>query len=80
MEVIVVGWTVAVGVSEGVAVGVAGVAVGVIGIGEDVMEGDGVSVALGVGLDGGIRSTFLSIDLVDCAPFRFVVRISTWTG
>jgi hypothetical protein len=80
MEVIALGSTVAVGVSDGVAVGVAGVAVGVMGVGEDVTEGEGVSVAPGVGLNGGIKSTFLSIDLVDCAPFRFVVRISTWTG
>ena len=57
-----------------------GVGDGVIGVGEGVMEGDVVSVALGVGFDDGITSTFLSIDLVDCAPFRFVVTISTWTG
>jgi hypothetical protein len=64
----------------GVGDGVIGVGVGVVGVGEGVMEGDVVSVALGVGFDDGITSTFLSIDLVDCAPFRFVVRISTWTG
>ena len=80
MEAIAVRSTAAVGVSAGVAEGVTGVAVGVMGVGEGVMEGDGVSVALGVGLDGVIRLTFLSIDLVDCAPLRFVVRISTWTG
>jgi hypothetical protein len=49
---------------------------GVTGVGEGVMGGD--SVALGVGFDGGITSTSLSIVLVDFAPFRFVVTISTW--
>jgi hypothetical protein len=46
------------------------------GGGEGVMGGD--AVALGVGFDGGITSTFLSIVLVDFTPFRFVVTISTW--
>jgi len=59
---------------EGIAVGTA-VAIGD-EVGEGVMGGD--AVALGVGFDGGITSTFLSIVLVDFAPFRFVVTISTW--
>jgi len=46
------------------------------GGGEGVTGGD--AVALGVGFDGGITSTFLSIVLVDFTPFRFVVTISTW--
>jgi len=80
MEEIAVGATVAVGVSDGVAVGLTGLGVGAIGVGEGAMEGVVVSVAPGVGLDGGITSTFLSIALFDCAPLRFVVRISTCTG
>ena len=77
MEVIALGSTVAVGVSDGVAVGVAGVAVGVIGVGEGVMEGDGVSVALG--LNGGIRS--ILVDRLGRLRAIPVCReISTWTG
>jgi len=47
------------------------------GGGDGVMVGD--AAALGVGFDAGIRSTFLSIVLVDFTPFRFVVTISTLT-
>lgn len=72
MEGIAVGTAVAIEVGEGVME----VGDGVTGVGEGVMGGD--SVALGVGFDGGITSTSLSIVLVDFAPFRFVVTISTW--
>ena len=71
------------GVSVGgaVAVGLAGVGEvgdGVTGVVEAVMEGN--SVALGVGLDGGITSRFLSIALPGMTRSRYVEAISTWTG
>lgn len=48
------------------------------GDGEGVMAAD--AVALGVGFDGGITSTFLSIALLGMTRSRYVEAISTWTG
>ena len=63
---------------EGIAVGTA-VAIGVkVEVGEGVMAAD--AVALGIGFDGGITSTFLSIALVGMTRSRYVEAISTWTG
>jgi hypothetical protein len=38
------------------------------------------AVALGVGFDGGITSTSLSIALLGMTRSRYVEAISTWTG
>ena len=51
---------------------------GVMGVGEGVMAADGVG--LGVGFDGGITSTFLSIALLGMTRSRYDEAISTWTG
>ena len=48
------------------------------GVGEGVMGVD--AVALGVGFDGWITSTFLSITLVGITRSRYVEAISTRTG
>jgi len=70
---------------EGIAVGTA-VAIGVyVEVGDGVMRvGEGVMAAdcvvLGVGFDGGITSTFLSIALLGMTRSRYVEAISTWTG
>jgi len=50
----------------------------VMGAGEGVFGAD--VVALGIGFDGRITSTFLSIALVGMTRSRYVEAISTWTG
>lgn len=70
-----------IGVGEGVTrvgEGVTGVGEGVMGLGEGVMRAD--ADALGIGFDGAITSTFLSIALVGITRSRYVEAISTWTG
>ena len=67
MDGIVVGTAVAIGVSE--------VGEGVMGVGDGVIEAD--AVALGVGFNGGITSTLLSICLVGITRSRYVDAIST---
>ena len=48
------------------------------GDGEGVIAAD--AVVLGVGFDGGIISTSLSIALLGMTRSRYVEAISTWTG
>jgi len=48
------------------------------GVGEGVIGTD--ALAVGVGFDGGITSTFLSIALAGMTRSRYVEAISTWTG
>jgi hypothetical protein len=48
------------------------------GVGEGVTAA--YAVALGVGFDGGITSTSLSIALPGITRSRYVEAISTWTG
>ena len=78
MEGIAVGKAVAMGVEVEVGEGVIGVGDGVMGIGEGVTAA--YAVALGVGFDGGITSTALSIALLGMTRSRYVETISTWTG
>jgi hypothetical protein len=68
MEGIAVGTAVTIGVEDEVGEGV-------MGVGEGVVGAD--AVALGVGFDGGITSTFLSIALVGMTRSRYVEAIST---
>ena len=63
-----------VSVGDAVAVGLAGVGE----VGEGVMRAD--AVALAVGFDGGITSTFLFISLLGMTRSRYVEAISTCTG
>lgn len=55
-----------------------GVGEGVMGVGEGVIAA--YAVALGVGFEGGITSTSLSIVLLGMTRSRYVEAISTWTG
>jgi hypothetical protein len=50
----------------------------VTGVGEGVIGAD--AVALGVGFNGEITSTSLSIALLGITRSRYVEAISTWTG
>jgi hypothetical protein len=75
---VAVGAAVAVGVKVEVGEGVTGVGEGVSGSGDGEMEGDGA--VLGVGFDGRMTSTFLSIALPGMTRSRYVDAISTWTG